>query len=52
MKVQPSTRRIASGDLGEAASAYPLRELRALERKALWLSTWTIHNANHLRATG
>lgn len=24
-------------------------ELRLLERKTLWLSTWTIHNANHLR---
>jgi len=23
--------------------------LRALERKVLWLSTWTIHNANHIR---
>ncbi len=23
--------------------------LRALERKALWLSTWMIHNANHVR---
>ncbi len=23
--------------------------LSALERKLLWLSTWTIHNANHLR---
>jgi len=23
--------------------------LRQLERKILWLSTWTIHNANHLR---
>src|SRR6476659_6032105 len=23
--------------------------LAALERKALWLSTWMIHNANHLR---
>src|SRR3984885_13499479 len=23
--------------------------LRALEQKALWLSTWMIHNANHLR---
>ncbi len=23
--------------------------LRALEKKALWLSAWTIHNANHLR---
>lgn len=27
-----------------------LRILRALERKILWLATWTIHNANHLRA--
>ena len=24
--------------------------LRALERKLLWLSSWMIHNANHLRA--
>lgn len=24
--------------------------LAALERKILWLSSWTIHNANHLRA--
>ena len=24
--------------------------LKDLERKVLWLSTWTIHNANHLRA--
>src|SRR5271155_1220135 len=23
--------------------------LRALEKKVLWLSTWMIHNANHLR---
>ena len=28
---------------------YPLRELAALERRALWLSTWLIHNAHHLR---
>ncbi len=26
-----------------------LRILRTLERKALWLSTWMIHNANHIR---
>lgn len=26
-----------------------LRLLKELERKVLWLSTWTIHNANHLR---
>ena len=24
--------------------------LRDLERKVLWLSSWMIHNANHLRA--
>ena len=23
--------------------------LRALERKVLWLSTWMIHHANHIR---
>ncbi len=26
-----------------------LRLLRAIERKLLWLSAWTIHHANHLR---
>ncbi|MCY3828102.1 MAG: transketolase, partial [Rhodospirillaceae bacterium] len=26
-----------------------LRLLRALERKVLWLSSWTIHHANHIR---
>src|SRR6266702_4604887 len=26
-----------------------LRILTALQRKVLWLSTWMIHNANHLR---
>ncbi|MBV9065269.1 MAG: hypothetical protein JO004_05820, partial [Methylobacteriaceae bacterium] len=26
-----------------------LEILSALERKVLWLATWTIHNANHLR---
>jgi pyruvate dehydrogenase E1 component len=26
-----------------------LRLLRALERKVLWLSAWTVHHANHLR---
>src|SRR6266403_289699 len=33
----------------EAAPADKLRSLQALERKVLWLSTWMIHNANHLR---
>jgi pyruvate dehydrogenase E1 component len=27
-----------------------LRMLRALEQKVLWLSTWTIHHANHVRS--
>jgi len=31
------------------AAAERLACLRELERKVLWLSTWTIHNANHLR---
>ncbi|MFQ5773234.1 MAG: 1-deoxy-D-xylulose-5-phosphate synthase N-terminal domain-containing protein [Kiloniellaceae bacterium] len=35
---------------GEAAAAETrLACLRALERKVLWLSSWTIHNANYLR---
>ena len=30
-------------------SADKLAALNALERKVLWLASWTIHNANHLR---
>ena len=33
----------------ETAAADKLACLEALERKVLWLSTWMIHNANHLR---
>src|SRR5580658_6210449 len=33
----------------ETAPAERLALLRALEKKVLWLSTWMIHNANHLR---
>ena len=33
----------------EAAPADKLALLQVLERKVLWLSTWMIHNANHLR---
>lgn len=29
-----------------------LKMLRELERKVLWLATWTIHHANHLRDNG
>src|ERR1044071_6879785 len=33
----------------ETAAADKLTCLQALEKKVLWLSTWMIHNANHLR---
>ena len=33
----------------QAVPAEKLALLRALEKKVLWLSTWMIHNANHLR---
>ncbi|WP_127091930.1 transketolase [Aquabacter cavernae] len=32
-----------------AVDARTLKILADLERKALWLASWTIHNANHLR---
>ena len=32
-----------------SAAGDRLRLLRALERKVLWLSSWTIHHANHIR---
>ncbi len=31
------------------ASEQKVAYLKALERKILWLSSWTIHNANHIR---
>jgi pyruvate dehydrogenase E1 component len=34
---------------GEGAAPLRLDCLGALERKVLWLATWTIHQANHLR---
>jgi pyruvate dehydrogenase E1 component len=38
---------------GEAAAVQDeLAILRELEKKVLWLASWTIHNANHLRDTG
>ena len=33
-------------------SGHDISILSALERKILWLATWTIHKANHLRDTG
>src|SRR4029077_1288679 len=44
--------RALDGGLGRERQAEPedkLACLTALERKVLWLSTWMIHNANHLR---
>src|SRR6266699_3124467 len=34
---------------GQAARRHRLASLMALEKKVLWLSTWMIHQANHLR---
>src|SRR5882762_10821990 len=44
--------RAFDGGLGREHEAEPedkLACLTALERKVLWLSTWMIHHANHLR---
>lgn len=35
--------------MSAAADSEKIRLLEALERKILWLSSWTIHNANHIR---
>ena len=40
---------VASERPDEASEEARLAVLRELERKLLWLSSWTIHNANHLR---
>src|SRR5271156_458508 len=43
---------VLEGEVGVKQEAAPLDTLAcltALERKVLWLSTWMIHNANHLR---
>ena len=39
----------AQSDRSSHVPAETLRALRELERKVLWLSSWMIHNANHLR---
>ncbi|TWB42557.1 transketolase [Nitrospirillum pindoramense] len=38
-------------DASTVSATHPdkIRLLEALERKVLWLSAWTIHNANHIR---
>ncbi len=38
-----------AGSSHELAPDQRLRLLEALQKKLLWLSSWTIHNANHLR---
>ena len=40
----------AAPSAAPAADPQTLACLEALERKVLWLSSWTIHHANHLRA--
>ncbi len=39
-------------DAEQPIDSKSLALLRDLKRKILWLSSWTIHNANHLRDTG
>jgi len=39
----------AQDSLKAASAADELRFLAELERKVLWLASWTIHHANHLR---
>ncbi len=45
----PLQQRARAGGAAPVADSDRLRLLRALERKVLWLSSWMIHNANHLR---
>ena len=40
---------VTSHASGAAAADERLAVLQAIEKKLLWLSSWTIHNANHLR---
>jgi pyruvate dehydrogenase E1 component len=45
----PDSRRPVVPDPGSLPSAGNLAILKAIERKVLWLSSWTIHNANKIR---
>ena len=40
---------LATTRVSPAAASDRLALLRTLERKVLWLATWTIHHANHVR---
>ncbi len=42
-------KRAMSGDAATDTAASDIAALKALEKKVLWLSSWMIHNANHLR---
>ncbi|MBL8834532.1 MAG: transketolase [Rhodospirillales bacterium] len=45
----PDSRRPVAAAPGTLPSSADLRILKEIERKVLWLSSWTIHNANKLR---
>src|SRR5499425_3514501 len=45
----PKTGRAVTALPNALSAADRQRLLMELERKVLWLSSWTIHNANHLR---
>lgn len=45
-------RHAALSDTEQPIDSSSLALLRDLKRKILWLSSWTIHNANHLRDAG
>src|SRR3546814_12822885 len=49
MRISDWSSDVCSSDLQDSAEAQTLRLLRQLERKVLWLSSWMIHNANHVR---
>jgi len=43
---------LAVNESSEAGQDEKIAVLRELQRKILWLSSWMIHNANHLRDSG
>jgi pyruvate dehydrogenase E1 component len=49
LRVLPGGRGAEPMSEGALGPADRLHILRTLEKKALWLSTWMIHNANHVR---
>ena len=50
MTASPSSSPPAAAPSGASAPA-AARCLAAIERKVLWLATWMIHHANHVRAS-